>query len=450
MNKDSSKTNSGIGFQTDNILTAFPFFLGKLRGLFGVKNILLLVFLICFSAGLTAQDIHETNSDSLLFKGIEYYQKAEFKTSLSYAERGLELAPEYHDLRILKIRNLHALREIQLAEKEIFYLLKVSPDYPGLMDLAYRQASLYRRGEESLKYLSQVMNAVPEDRRFQFLYTESLLVLNRTEDARATVQRLESIENLTGEERYRLARILDKTIKSSVGGDYQMFYFRGGYTDKGPWHNASLEYKHLFHETAFIARINYFIKDSNKGALYEIEAYPVLNENFYLHLNMGMSDGAVFPDFRGSISVYYNLPFNLELEAGGRFLQFNGDPAFMSVAGASTYLGKFYLNGRTILGPEKNDELVQNYQVNLRYYYKGTNNYLFTRLGRGISPNELDIISQLQEDTYIKANYFNLGIHFSVHYRHLIRLSAGMLLEDRPGMETRFQVLPSVGYRIRL
>lgn len=413
------------------------------------KNCVVII-LLCSTCVTVGQEAKQINTDSLLYRSIGHYQEGNFETSLEFAEKGLELAPEYHDLRIFKIRNHQALGEANLAEKELLHLLKVASSYPGVLDLAYRQAYQYKGKEKRLTYLSRIMNRDDIERRFLFLYTETLVDLGRRKEAQGTIRQLESIDKLTGKERYRLGRILDRTVKGTAGGDYQVVVFKDGYGNREPWHMGTVEYKHLVQRTAVLARLNYLVRHSSQGGLFEVEGYPVLNEDLYLHLNMGISDGSVFPNFKGSVSVYYNLPINLELEAGSRFLQYENDPAYLITGGAGTYLGLFYLNGRIILGPENEGLWAKNYQLNLRYYFKGNNNYFFSRLGQGFSPNELEILSQFREKTYKESRFLNVGIQFLVSYQHFFRIGLGVVKEDLTGTQDHLQLLSSFGYRIRL
>lgn len=75
-----------------------------------MKNpILQLILLLSFSLSLNAQDLSETNTDFIYTKALEEYEQQNYPAALALTQRGLKLAPEYHDIRILKVRVLWAL-----------------------------------------------------------------------------------------------------------------------------------------------------------------------------------------------------------------------------------------------------------------------------------------------------------------------------------------------------
>ena len=130
-----------------------------------------------------------------------------------------------------------------------------------------------------------------------------------------------------------------------------------------------------------IQRLNYQDRSYDQSILYELEAYPVFSDRVYAFLNVGVSDGTLYPDLRTSASVFINFLRKFELEVGGRLLHFSNEDYFSGITGITMYTGKFYLNTRIFLGPKINKQLTQNYQANARYYLRNADNYLFLRFG---------------------------------------------------------------------
>ena len=111
------------------------------------------------------------------------------------------------------------------------------------------------------------------------------------------------------------------------------------------------------------------------------------------------------------------------------------------------YTGKFYLNTRIFLGPKINEQLTQNYQANARYYLRNADNYLFLRLGTGISPDETTIFTQVQENPGLEAYYTNAGINFSIGPRHILQLTGGFLFEEISSNKDGNQIVGKDNYQ---
>ena len=407
------------------------------------------VLLFLFSTGLTAQKITETNTDILYQKALSEYKKGDFQTSLEFTNRGLELAPEYHDIRILRVRDLWALENFSAADEDIAYLLEKAPNYIDLKPLLEQRISKFKIPAKAIIFLDKLLSIYPADLSFQVRKAQLLLQNKQRQDARELARELISKEGITGAERYVLQSILNRTVTDEIGVSYQFINFSDDYARKDPWHIGSVEYQHNFNRTAVIGRINYSDRSYDQGSLYELEAYPVINDRLYGFLNFGFSDGTLYPQLRSSASVFYNFAKIFEAELGGRLLSFNDSSYFSGILGLTVYSGKFYLNARTFLGPKRMEQLVQNYQFNLRYYLSTADNYLFLRLGSGISPDETAIYSQVQDNPNLDAWYGNLGINQSLGIHHIFQIGGGFLYEDITSNKKGSQFIGMASYRYR-
>ncbi|MFD1095544.1 YaiO family outer membrane beta-barrel protein [Salegentibacter chungangensis] len=408
-----------------------------------------LLFLLAFQLNpLSAQVIEETNTDEIYEEAVDLYRNGEFNKAINYTQKGLELAPGYHDIRVLQIRNYWALKNYDRAEKELLYLMENAPEYPGVLKLVYRQIS-YEKGDETMEFLHSASRVYPRDAHLQALKSDLLFKSGKKEQARALALKTLEMKQVSSEDKYLLQTILKRTIKDEIGVIYQYLYFSDEYSRNDPWHSISAEYKHSFNRTVVLGRVNYTDRSYDSGSLYELEAYPVFNDRLYAYLNAGVSDGSIFPDFRGSASVYYNFAKALEAEAGGRLLHFSDKDFFTGILGLSLYTGNFYLNLRSFLGPERKDELVQNYQFNVRYYLSTADNYLFTRLGSGISPDERTIFTQVQNRPDLNVYYINAGINHTLGVHHVIQLTGGYLFEDINSDLKGNQFIANIAYHFR-
>lgn len=415
-----------------------------------MKNFILLILLIFgFNFSSYSQERTETNTDILLQRAQELYQNGDFSRSLDYTRRGLELAPQYHDIRILEIRNLWALERILEADEDLEYLTRNAADYPGVEALVFKRISMFRVKKEALEYAENYVENYPANPRFRLKYLQLLLQDGQKGKVRELAKQVLKSNELSGEERYNLQMLLKRSVSDEVGLSYENIAFSDDYSHNNSWHALIAEYQHLFNRTAVIGRTNYSDRGYSNGSLYELEAYPVFSDKFYAFTNLGISDGNIFPDVRSSLSLYYNFAKIFEAEAGARMLFLNDSSFFTGILGLSLYRGKFYLNLRTFLGPERREQLAQNYQFNLRYYLKEADNYLFIRLGSGISPDEPNIYTQVLDNPGLEAYYGNLGIKKSIGIHHVFQLGFGMLFEEINSETTGTQYISNIGYGYR-
>ena len=412
-------------------------------------KIYLLPLLLLFSLLIHSQEITETNTDLILKEANKAFQASDFKKSLQLTTRGLELAPEYHDIRILQIRNLWALDEISAADRDLDFLLKKVPQYEGLKALVLQRINRFEDKNQALEFLNSIDKIYPDDIIFQVKRSQLLLDAKQAREARVLALKLSKRDGLEPGHRYLLQNILKQTVTNEIGINYQYIGFSEDYINNDPWHSISGEYQHNFGRTATIARATFSDRGSREGVLYELEAYPVLNDRLYTFVNFGFSNGALFPDLRGSLSIFYNFAKVFEAELGGRIQKYNEDSFYTGIAGLTFYHDKFYFNVRTFIGPEINEELVQNYQANIRYYFSGADNYVFIRTGTGISPDERILSTQALENPLLDAYYGTVGINFSGGIHHHFQLGVGMLYEDLSNDAKGTQGIASVGYRYR-
>src|SRR5690606_27011719 len=361
----------------------------------------------------------------------------------------LELAPDYHDIRLLQIRNNLALTNLSSADQDINILLQKVPQYEGLKAVILQRINRFEDESKALAYLDNIDIIYPEDIIFQVKRSQLYLEANQPKEAKKLATLLIKKNNLEPGHRYLLQNILRQTVTDEIGVNYSYIGSSKEYVDNAPWHSISGEYQHNFGRTSTLARATYSNRGTREGVLYEVEAYPVLSKKLYTFVNLGISSGELFPDLRGSLSVFYNFARIFEAEIGGRVQKYNDDSFYTGILGLTVYHNKFFFNARTFLGPEINNKLVQNYQGNIRYYFSGVDNYVFLRAGNGISPDERILSTQVLENPLLEAYYGTLGVNFSVGVHHHFQVSAGLLYEDLSNDGKGTQGIGSVGYRYR-
>lgn len=406
----------------------------------------LLIFLV-LPVSLAAQESVGNNTDLIYRKALKNYKSGNFHKAHELTTKGLRLAPQYHDIRILRIRTSWALSEIKQAEEDLEYLLAHAAHYPGVKLLVLQNSDKFHSPSEALNFLKRALQIYPDHMSLQVRKAKYLLQKGHSEQARNLALELIFEKSISGKQRYSLQQILKRTITNEIAVNYHFISFSEEYSRSDFWNTTRLEYQHNLKTTAVIARMSYSDRGYDDGMVYELQAYPVFSDKFYASTSLAYSDAAIFPDLKGSASFFYNFASVFEAEIGSRVL-FYDNTYFSAIFGITAYSGKFYFNLRSFLGPKRAEQLVQNYQFNMRFYFMNSDNYLFLRLGNGVSPDET-IRSNMQIRPSLDARYVNLGINKSVGIKHILQVSIGMLYEDITSRRKGEQIMASVGYRYR-
>ncbi len=398
---------------------------------------------------LTAQDSPETNPDILYKEAVSAYRSGELKKALELTSRGLELAPEYHDIRIMHIRTHWGLENFEQADLHLEHLLEEAPEYPGVRSLSLQRINRFPSPVEALTFIEKLSEVYAADQYISLKKAELLLGTGRKKEARELAMGLFEKGGFSGEDLYRLQMILNRSVTDEIGIHHQYMDFSEEYPRNDSWNSFSAEYLRYLNRTAVIGRATYSQRGYDSGTLYELEAYPVISDKLYGFTNIGVSGGSIFPDVRSSASLFYNFTGIFEAEAGARMLIFGNSTYFTGIAGLTAYVGKFYLNTRVFLGPERREELDRNYQFNLRYYFGTPDNFLSLRVGNGISPDETILSSDIYANPPLEVWYANLGINKSLGKHHILQAGAGLLTEDLPNREAGNRFIATAGYRYR-
>ncbi|WP_324719574.1 YaiO family outer membrane beta-barrel protein [Salinimicrobium sp. HB62] len=390
----------------------------------------------------------QIDTDKLYLQALQDYREGKYEAALDLTRTGLEVAPGYHDIRILQVRTLFALQKFDAAGTDINLLLMKAPDYEGVKTIAMQRLNQLE-GNEGLKFSDRLFKIYGSHPDLNIRRARLLLESGDIKKAGELATQTYVSGQVNDEQRYALQQIINVTVRNAVQVTGQYISFSDNYPRNDSWYAVSAEYQHNFSNLALIGRTTYSDRSYNDGSLYEIEAYPIFSEKLYAFANVGFSEGQIYPDYRASASVFYNFATSFEAEAGFRGLFYNDNSYFSTIAGLTAYTGRFYLNARAFVGPERLEQMAQNYQFNVRYYLSTPENYLFGRIGSGISPDEPTLYTRAQENPTLEAVFINLGISKTLGIHHVISLSGGVLSEDLPGDETGNQFTSSLSYRFK-
>ncbi|WP_044397851.1 YaiO family outer membrane beta-barrel protein [Lacinutrix sp. Hel_I_90] len=409
-----------------------------------IKSNAFFIISILFPLFLFAQN-NKIDVDSLFNEAQQLYKDKHYIPALELTNNAILIAPEYTDIRLLQIRIEQETNQLEASEKDILYLLNNSKT--ECTPLALRQMLLYERITDLNDYRNTISGFLDNTIDFVLTKAEAFLNLNDKKTAKSSLQNLKD-KSLNSIQNYRLQDLKKQISVNQISLNYELISFSKDYPSYESWHVVGLDYMRYFGKQAVTARVIYNDRGTNEGMLYEIDAYPVFSKKWYSYISLNTSDADFFQNFGGSLSVYYSIENIIEIEAGFRYLEFETQSFFTPVIGATKYVGQFYINGRAFIGPEKDGKLIQNYQLNTRFYLKTPGDYLFLRLGTGISPDDRSRFTQIANNPDLVAKYINLGVNKWIK-SYGITLSTGYLNEDLANGLKGNQIVCNVGLKYR-
>lgn len=218
-----------------------------------------------------------------------------------------------------------------------------------------------------------------------------------------------------------MSSISYNSSKYEGGISYDYVYFDKRFTT--PWQLLSLSCSRSTKLGSVIANLNYANRFETNGLQAEIDAYPHISRRFYGYLNFGISGtNSVFPHYRVGASLYANLPWSLEADAGFRYLRFSSD-VWIYTASIGKYYKNFWFNFRTYLIPDLGN-LSQSYTLTVRYYTGGEDDYISFAAGTGVSPDNRANVILLETDSKLKTKKMALG--YSHVFRKLNTIGLGL------------------------
>ncbi|UAM98575.1 YaiO family outer membrane beta-barrel protein [Polaribacter litorisediminis] len=393
---------------------------------------------------------NQVNVDSLYYQAKELYATKSYNKALVKLNRCLLIAPEYIDIRVLRIRVYQALKKYNLASNDLSLLVNANT-VNTYRNLVLRQITLAKTSKELTAFVTKINSFYSNDVDFNLAKIETYIRLNDRENAKSVAKTLKNTR-LNQQQNYRYRLSLKRLNKNQIGVYHEILNFLDDYPLKNSWNTTQVAYTRFVGANAIIARVSYSQRFFDEAFLYELESYPVFSNKLYALVNLSASASSnFFQNYGASASIYYGATKWIEIEGGFRYFSFSDNvEALTYVFGLTSYVNKFYLNARTFIGPKVASTLVQNYQLNVRYYFNSNiENYTFLRIGTGISPDETTRFDQIITDPDLSAFYTTLGFSKSIGRSYTIQASVGFLNEELPNNFTGNQINGSIGLKYR-
>lgn len=167
---------------------------------------------------------------------------------------------------------------------------------------------------------------------------------------------------------------------------------------------ASFFYRRETSLGPLLGRWNYADRFQRTGGQLEAEWYPGIAKGMNGYLSYAYSANSLFPSQRAGLELFQSLPRSLEGSLGGRFLIFEtGNDLAIYTASMAWYVASYYLVARVFLSPGSAGT-TRALVIQLRKYFVEPDEFVFVRVGGGISPDEQSTQSSLGSHAYNLAS----------------------------------------------
>ncbi len=380
-----------------------------------------LVLCLLFISSISRVQAQNNLSSDELFQMARKaaFDHKDYPKAIILCKEALTKSPDYSDIRVFLGRIYTWTDHNDSARTAFSYVLNHHPDNEdaasAFTDLEYWNNNY----SKALEYCNQGLQYHPASTG---LLLKKGKILNATKNYKEAFSVIDSL--LQKDPKNSQARSLIGTIKDNnsihkIGLSYDYVYFDKQFNN--PWNLVSLSYSQPTNIGSLIGRINYANRFSENGIQGEVDFYPHISKTFYAYLNVGASGtNSVFPRFRYGASLYANLPWSMEGEAGFRYLRFSSD-VWMYTASLGKYYKNFWFNLRTYLVPD-NKYISQSYALTTRYYTGGADDYIYLTVGTGISPDDQAAASLLGSQNKLKSQKIGTGFSHVFKKRNILSL----------------------------
>lgn len=290
---------------------------------------------------------------------------------------------------------------------------------------------------QAIKVCEDGLEKYPDDVTLRYLKAEALAALKNDEEAIALLEDILGKDPEHEEAQKLLKELLARRSKNAISIDYAYSWFSNTFT---PWHRTSLEYRRNLPVGPVIGRVNYAYMFDRSVLQGEVDAYPAINPLTYTYLNVGVSDGKVFPNFRFGAELYRLLPANFEASLGMRGLYFTEADVYIYTAQIGNYLPGYWLSLRGFLTEIEGNK---NYTALLigRKYLSSKDHYFSLYASSGATPLQVATLSEIQR---LDANMVAFDYQYPIPRQFFLRFYAEYQHEKYPEVRSTNRYTVSV------
>ena len=192
-----------------------------------------------------------------------------------------------------------------------------------------------------------------------------------------------------------------------------------------PMYQTTVEYQRQTKYGKVLPRITYAQRFNITGAQFEIDAYPIVSKTFHGYVNYGFSNATIFPNHRGGMELYAELPKALEVSLGARHVRFDDINATIFTGSFGMYRGNFYWSARPFVAARSDGQMGLAGNILVRKYGRDGNNFIGVRATYGfdselnqfivdgilLSETQLFVESQQLQFEYQFSNRINTNMY---------------------------------------
>ena len=408
-----------------------------------LRTLMLGLFLVAIGrVNLLYAQSNDTSVDELFQLARQAaFEDGNYEKARDFANRALEISPDYHEIRIFFGRTYAWQGRYEEARNSFEYVLnRESGNRQALLAMIYVE-SWSGRYESALKWCQQALNHHPTDREFLYRKGSLLETIGRYDEAKSVYNHLLELHPGYSKARKTLRNMKLRRMKYKASVSYR----RDQFTDIfDPWNFTELQINRQTEIGSIIGRIQYANRFSKGGVQVNIDAYPTIVSGLYAYLNVGYSRSTIFPRYRLGGSLYKSLPAAFEVEGGIRYLDFLSSDVTIYTASISKYYGSYLFTGRTYYVPSGEGDS-QSFNLLIRRYLGGALKYIGLSGGYGSASEEI----RFEEDlSRLESWFINAEAQFPLNSRINIGGNAGYDSEEfRNFQRNRFSFKIYLTYR---
>lgn len=372
-----------------------------------ISTLCLLLFLPQWATGRQVENVDEAfeQARELAFAG-------EYEEARELAREILEIAPDYHDVRILLARTYSWNGRYDEARRELRTVLEDTPDYRDALSASIDNEIWSESGEQAVSAARVATEYYPMDENLLIKLATAHIAVEQERDALRILDRVEQI-NPGNEESRQLRRSLRQTgLNYTLSASYTYDRFSRTFD---PWNKTYIQIARRTAIGSIIARINYAARFGTTGLQPEIDFYPGIADGLYGYLNFGYTESSIYPVYRFGGELYKRLSAGFEVSAGVRYLSFESGGVTIYTGSLSKYIGNWYLSSRLYMTPGSAG-ISRSLNLTTRYYLNGPENYVGLRGGFGFLPDERRFQDESGDIYMLQSQYAGVDLFRSVSY----------------------------------
>lgn len=347
------------------------------------------LFLMILSVPLlqAQSPLDSLGAEVLFLKGRDLAFNGQRDSARFLLRLALKKSPDYADIHILLARTLAWDGKRAEARSELSQVIANRPGYKDAYIAAIDVELWDDKPAEALRLSSTAIRYFPNDEELLVKKAKAFRALNRDDEALITISIIEEINRSNPNIEAMRDAIGTKGILNSIGASYSYDWTSESVR---PNQILSLQYSRSTRYGSFFGRVNMADRRRKTKFQYELEGYPSIMPGVYGYVNYAYSDTAraiLFPAHRIGLELFFSLPASFEGSIGSRHLFFDPKPVNIYTGSLGYYYGSYWFSLRTYITPGA-FSASRSLALTTRWYYGGDGDYLFGKVGGGVSPDE--------------------------------------------------------------